>query len=86
MDRREFVKDSVVGAAIAAAGLDFSKVDTQAKEPANAQGASGEQLRVAVVGVNGRGMSHVGGFAGKNNCLVTTICDCDEAVIGKRFN
>jgi len=32
MDRREFVKDSVVGAAIAAAGLDFSKVDTQAKE------------------------------------------------------
>lgn len=82
MDRREFVKDSVVGAAIAAAGLDFSKVDTQAKESANAQGASGEQLRVAVVGVNGRGMSHVGGFAGKNNCVVTTICDCDEAVIG----
>ena len=82
MDRREFVKDSVVGAAIAAAGLDFSKVDTQAKETANAQGASGEQLRVAVVGVNGRGMSHVGGFAGKNNCVVTTICDCDEAVIG----
>ena len=82
MDRREFVKDSVVGAAIAAAGLDFSKVDTHAKEPANAKGASGEQLRVAVVGVNGRGMSHVGGFAGKNNCVVTTICDCDEAVIG----
>ena len=82
MDRREFVKDSVVGAAIAAAGLDFSKVETHSKEPANAQGASGEQLRVAVVGVNGRGMSHVGGFAGKNNCVVTTICDCDEAVIG----
>lgn len=82
MDRREFVKDSVVGAAIAAAGLDFSKVDTHAKDPANAKGASGEQLRVAVVGVNGRGMSHVGGFAGKNNCVVTTICDCDEAVIG----
>lgn len=80
MDRRDFVKDSVVGAAIAAAGLDFSKVDSQGAAPA--KGDAGSQLRVAVVGVNGRGMSHVGGFAGKNNCVVTTICDCDEAVIG----
>ena len=28
-------------------------------------------------------MSHVGGFVGKNNCEITTVCDCDEAVIGK---
>src|SRR5262249_18354094 len=42
-----------------------------------------EKLRVAVVGVRGRGMSHVGGFAGNNNCVVTTICDADEGVIGK---
>jgi predicted dehydrogenase len=27
-------------------------------------------------------MSHVGGFLGKNNCEITTVCDCDEAVIG----
>ena len=39
-------------------------------------------FRVAVVGVRGRGMSHVGGFLGKNNCEITTVCDCDEAVIG----
>jgi len=80
MDRREFVKDSVVGAAIAAAGLDFSKVEARAA--AQEKTDIGSQLRVAVVGVNGRGMSHVGGFAGKNNCAITTVCDCDEAVIG----
>ena len=27
-------------------------------------------------------MSHVAGFLGKNNCEITTVCDCDEAVIG----
>ncbi|MFZ9794525.1 MAG: gfo/Idh/MocA family oxidoreductase, partial [Gemmataceae bacterium] len=61
MDRREFVKDSVVGAAIAAAGLDFSKVEARAAVQEKTD--IGSQLRVAVVGVNGRGMSHVGGFA-----------------------
>lgn len=80
MDRREFVKDSVVGAAIAAAGLDFSKVQSIAKDVVKPSVT--DQLRVAVVGVNGRGMSHVSGFAGKNNCVITTVCDCDESVIG----
>src|SRR5262245_52856679 len=42
-----------------------------------------DKLRVAVVGVRGRGKSHVGGFARQNNCVVTTLCDCDEGVIGE---
>jgi predicted dehydrogenase len=37
---------------------------------------------VAVVGVHGRGKDHVGGFAGRHNCVVTTICDADRDVIG----
>ena len=28
-------------------------------------------------------MSHVGGFNNVNGCEIVTICDCDEAVIGK---
>ena len=47
------------------------------------KGDIADQLRVAVIGVNGRGMSHVSGFAGRNNCIVTTICDADAAVAGK---
>jgi predicted dehydrogenase len=36
-----------------------------------------------MIGVNGQGSNDVRGYAGKHNCIVTTICDCDEAVVGK---
>src|SRR5438132_667823 len=85
LNRRDFLKDSALaGAALASAGL-LDKVSA-AEEKAAAKKEVGDQLRVAVVGVNGRGMSHVDGFSNpkhKLGCVVTTICDCDEAVIGK---
>src|SRR5262249_47869773 len=43
----------------------------------------GERLRVAVVGIRGQGCAHVGGFAGKHNCVVTVLCDADSAVLGR---
>ena len=79
-NRREFINRSAIIAAAAAAGASARADD---KPAAAATKAQGDKLRVAVVGVRGRGMSHVGGFAGKNNCEITTVCDCDEAVIGK---
>ncbi|MFM8274809.1 MAG: Gfo/Idh/MocA family protein, partial [Gemmata sp.] len=76
-NRREFINRSALLAA-AAAGTGARAED----KPATAVKAQADKLRVAVVGVRGRGMSHVGGFLGKNNCEITTVCDCDEAVIG----
>jgi predicted dehydrogenase len=82
LNRRDFLKDSALaGAALAQAAL-LGKA-TAADEKTAAKKEGGDPLRVAVVGVNGRGMSHVGGFNGKNGCVITTICDCDEAVVGK---
>ncbi|MDY3555055.1 Gfo/Idh/MocA family oxidoreductase [Gemmata sp. JC717] len=78
-NRREFVNRSALLAAAAAAGVAARAED---KPTATAAKARADKLRVAVVGVRGRGMSHVGGFLGKNNCEITTVCDCDEAVIG----
>jgi predicted dehydrogenase len=79
LNRREFLRDSAVfGAALAAVRGLPSVTALQAAEQAGAN----NQLRVACIGVRGRGRDHVGGFAGKNNCVVATICDCDEAVIG----
>jgi predicted dehydrogenase len=75
--RREFLNRSAILAAAAAAGTAVEADDKPA--PTRAQA---DKLRVAVVGVRGRGMSHVSGFLGKNNCEITTVCDCDEAVIG----
>jgi predicted dehydrogenase len=78
LNRRDFLKDSAALTA-ALAGADLAVADeVKAKE-----GKKDDLLRVAVIGVHGRGMSHVSGFSGRNNCTVTTICDADEAVIGR---
>ncbi len=79
-DRREFLKNSSAIASLLAAGPIASAVAEEKK--ADKKVAANEKLRVAVVGVNGRGMSHVGGFNNVNGCEIVTICDCDEAVIG----
>jgi predicted dehydrogenase len=82
ISRREAINHSALLAAAAAAASPGYGHDDEAKAIAK-KGSVNDRLRVAVVGVNGRGMSHVGGFAGKNNCEVTTICDADSAVIGR---
>jgi predicted dehydrogenase len=80
LNRRDFIKDSAVLAALAGAGV-VGKA-TAAKSAKAVKAADGEgALRVAVIGVHGRGQDHVHGFAGKNNCIVTVICDVDSAVI-----
>jgi predicted dehydrogenase len=79
LSRRDFMYDSAWLAAAAAA---LGTLETRADEvPAVRKRSASDKLRVAVVGVNGRGMAHVGGFANRHNCEVVTICDCDTAVI-----
>jgi predicted dehydrogenase len=92
LNRRAFLKDSAfLAAAMAGAGALRAAEPDGAKEKTKEAGAN-DLLRVAIVGVNGRGMSHVGGddpkrpggFLNKQlNCVITTICDADEAVIGR---
>jgi predicted dehydrogenase len=79
-NRREFINRSALIAAAAASTTGGPAPAVDPKPP----GANGraDTLRIAVVGVHGRGMSHVYGFLGKNNCEIVTVCDCDEAVIG----
>jgi predicted dehydrogenase len=85
--RREFINRSAIIAAAAAAGS-AGAADEKPVQPLKAR-AQTDKLRVAVVGVRGRGMSHVSGFLDKknnNNCEITTVCDCDEAVIGSAMS
>jgi predicted dehydrogenase len=76
--RREFLERSaILSAAAAAVGTGSLAIP----QPAAARGPN-ERLRVAVVGVRGRGMSHVSGFLSKStNAEIVTVCDCDTAVI-----
>ncbi len=83
INRREFLQDSAFLAA-ALAGTGVAGGARAAEKAATAKkGGAADRLRVAVVGVNGRGMSHVGGFANRHNCVITTICDADSGVIGR---
>lgn len=87
--RREFIHRSAVLSA-AAASLGFPNLRA-ADEPTAKKGSANDRLKVAVVGVRSRGMSHVGSAEkGKesgyldptNNCEIVAICDADEGVIG----
>jgi predicted dehydrogenase len=88
MNRRDFLLDSgKYAAALSAAGLlgGRSAADVQAAAVTNA-GSPSDQIRFAVIGVKGRGVNHVDGIAGRNNCVVATVCDCDEAAITRAMN
>src|SRR5262245_50670319 len=81
--RRDFLHDStLLTAALAAVGATSASVHAEDKEETK-KIQPNDQLRVAIVGVNGRGMDHVGGIAGKHNTLITHVCDVDEGVIGR---
>jgi predicted dehydrogenase len=81
LSRREFLKGSALLAATAATARFTATSVTEIQ--AQAPGGANERLNVAVIGVRGRGMSHVDGFADRNNCRVTHICDVDSAVVGR---
>jgi predicted dehydrogenase len=82
-NRREFLdRAALLSAAAASLGASAVAAETKPVAATTATRAQTDKLRVAIVGVRGRGMSHVSGFLGKNNCEITTVCDCDEAVIG----
>ena len=76
LNRRRFLEDSLLASAAAAlaAAPALSAFADEKRKSAN------EKLSVAVVGVNGRGGSHYGAYAGGTDTEVTYICDADEAV------
>jgi predicted dehydrogenase len=78
--RRTFLKDSALLAAVSA--LPATGFAAEPQPDAFRKGPASDRLRVAVVGVHGRGKDHVGGFANRHNCVVTTVCDADSAVVG----
>ncbi len=76
--RREFLEDSMFAAAMAAfAGTTTGRVwAAEEAKPASAN----DILNVAVVGVNGRGGSHIAGFGERTDCKIAAIVDVDEVV------
>src|SRR5690242_20360103 len=80
ISRRRFLEDSLLAAAAAAAASSTARA---AEEGTGRKAAPSDVLRVAVVGVNSRGMAHVNGFGGRKDTQVVAICDADEKTFEK---
>ena len=76
ISRRSFIKGTT--GAVAATAL-----STPMFIPKNVFGAN-DKVRVAVLGMNGRGKNHVDGFMNLKNVEVTTLCDPDMKILEKR--
>jgi len=73
--RRRFLQSSLFASAAAAGGLAFPVVGRSAR----AAGPN-DKLRVAILGLNGRGQTHLSNFARRKDCDITVVCDPDEMI------
>ncbi|HEY0110577.1 MAG TPA: Gfo/Idh/MocA family oxidoreductase [Fibrella sp.] len=71
--RRKFIQTAAAGTAV----LGLPTII-----PSSAFGAN-DRLRVAVIGINGRGKDHIAGFSKLDNVEVATLCDVDDVVLQK---
>src|SRR5687767_9699125 len=73
--RRDFIKNSLMGTAGVAIGVNFD-----AKSYRSIIGAN-ERLNVAIVGIRGQGTAHINNWCDikkSHNVRVKTLCDVDE--------
>lgn len=78
--RRQFLEDSMLTAAAAVAATSAVSQPSEAAQSTSPN----EKLGVAVIGVRGRGGSHISAFAGRKDTEVVTICDVDSEIAHRR--
>ncbi len=77
LSRREFLERSMMAAAAAAVPVGLPAE----ANPLRAKAGPNEVLRIAVCGVKGRGLAHVGEWSAMKDVQVAAIVDIDENVI-----
>lgn len=78
--RREFLEDALLTAALAATAGSMQSGARAAQEPRLRGRAVGpnEQIRIAVIGIRGRGRGHIESYARMNDVRVAALCDIDS--------
>ena len=77
LSRRQFLEQSLFATAslaMANASRTFAADDVKPED-------TKDKLRVAVVGVKGRGGSHIGGFGKHPECEIAALVDVDETYL-----
>jgi predicted dehydrogenase len=80
-NRRQFLEESMLAAAAAVTGAHPGRL---AADLTPVPRSTAERLGVAILGVRGRGKSHIGFFAGRSDTEVLYLCDPDEDVGQRR--
>jgi predicted dehydrogenase len=84
ISRRRFLEESMLAAAAAAATSGAAARLARAADEAGAKKAApSDVIRMAVIGVNGRGMNHVTDLARRKDAAVVAICDADQSTFEK---
>ena len=73
LNRRGFLQRGLAATAVAAVGLPAIGQEKSAQ-------SANEKLRVAVIGVRGRGQAHARAFADRKDCEVVCVCDADRTI------
>jgi predicted dehydrogenase len=77
--RRQFLEESLFAAAAAASATCVTSDAWARSEPRRTAGPN-DKIRVAVIGVNGRGREHIDTLAKLGDLAeIATVCDCDTA-------
>ena len=82
MDRRSFLNTSALASASIGLLPMLGCKSTNPTVHTRVRGAN-EDIRVAVVGFNGRGRSHISGFRALKGVRVVALCDVDQNVLDK---
>ena len=83
LDRRDFLRSSAaIAAGFSALGA-AARADDEAKDKDTKKAGPNDTVRLAVLGVRGRGLEHVSGFGRLKDARITTICDVDKNVAGE---
>ena len=78
--RRDFIKKTAMGAAMFSVGGAFTGLS--ARSYASILGAN-DRIRVAMMGVNARGLALADNYASQSNCEIAYICDVDSRAADK---
>jgi hypothetical protein len=81
--RRDFLARAFASTASAVAAVDRAACGADLPTAAIRSAGPADRLRVAVVGVNGQGHTHVASWLAQPDCDLVAICDCDPGAASR---
>ncbi len=80
LPRRDFLERALAATAASLSTLPLARA---AEVPSPQPAGPNDRIRVAVIGTNSRGGSHIGGWLANPETELVAVCDCDPNAFGK---